>query len=84
MKGELRSYRKREHRSTVQNAIEEGNRGLSEAGIIMKDAKPSNMQEAEELVKKANGVLISTEGTLNRAKKKIKGKKKKIIKKKKK
>ncbi len=82
LKVKLQSYKKLKYRSTVKNATDAANRGLSESGQIMNEAKPATKEEAEEILKKANGILISTEGTLDRAMKKIKGKKKKFKKKK--
>jgi hypothetical protein len=49
---------------------------LNEAKTIVLNAKPDNAELAAEEIKKANGVLISSNGRMDSFEKKIKGKKK--------
>lgn len=83
LKQKLQRYTKRKHQSTVEDATEAANKGLSDSGKIMNSAKPATREEAEKILEEANGILINTEGTLNRALKKVKGKKKTFKRKKK-
>ena len=80
LKRDLALITKIKFRSTIKSALLSANESLNEVNTIMKNAKPTNEEQAYAEVKKANGMLIALEGKLKRVKKKTKSseKKKKI------
>ncbi len=69
----LRKYSS--YKSQMLDAVASSEKSIQDAARIMTDAKPTDQKSAFEEAKKANEILISTEGSLGRAKKL--GKKKK-------
>ena len=72
---ELYSNKDRQYAYTISRAIADGDRALSEASELIGRAAPKDDAEASEIIKKANGVLISKEGDLERLKKSLEPKK---------
>jgi len=72
---ELYSNKDRQYAYTISRAISDGDRALTEAGDLVTKAAPKDDTDAAEIIKKANGVLISKEGDLGRLKKSLEPKK---------
>jgi hypothetical protein len=72
----LRATYSRKYKRQITGAVNKAGNALKEARTIMANAKPASIEQAVEEIKKANSLLISAEGSLDRVKRQIKKKKK--------
>lgn len=68
---ELAAVNDRQYAYTISRALVDGDRAVAEARDIVFKSVPKDEADGAEIIKNANGVLISKEGDLNRLKKAV-------------